>query len=704
VRSSVLCLVMLLTACGGGGGGRSNHPPPPSGIGAAGGTVQGPNGSQAVIPAGALSQATAIAVAVSSAGAPQLPAGMRAASDVFAFTPHGTTFATPATVTLPFDPSRVQTGFTPRVYKTNAAQSAWELTPGASVGTNTVSVQVSSFSWLVVGLVPPQITQQPQDIAVDAGGVAAFSVVAESTAHFEYQWQRSNDNGASFTNIAGAVGGGYELVTAAIDNGAQFRVIVSGAEGSTTSNAAILTVAANSGAPTITSQPQDRLVILGANATFSVTASGGGLGYQWERADPGSATFNAIAGETNAEYTLANAQNTDHNARFRVRVANPAGSVLSRAALLSVGALIPSTRRRIDEGVGTSVARLANGELRTWGSDDFATLGNGPGAVNRLLPGPVEGISDAVDISVGSRQVLALLANGAVRGWGGNFFGGLGYPRSSVPVETPRAIPGIPTATAVCAGVSSSLFLLPNGTVLTTGEQPLGDGGNLSDTRFEPVAVAGLENVSISAIACSSGSFAVLADRTLRAWGSSQPWVLGLGNGPQLTLNAAQVVPGLDNVIAISPSPSHTLVLRGDGSVWAWGQSNVGQLGTGSTQSDLGVPVATLANSGFTAVSAGFNFSMALRADGTVFVWGSNALGELATGAVLNPVFTATPRVVNGLCADVVEIAAEDNHPMAVCADGTVWSWGFNENGQVGNGQHGAPVTVPTQVGQLDLD
>ena len=121
----LLLAVCLLTACGGGGGntsggsGNSGGTQAPSGIGSAGGTVNGPNGAKVVVPAGALSQSTSIAVSQSSTGAPALPAGLSAVSEMFALTPHGTQFATPVTITIPFNASATN-GATPLLYKTNA--------------------------------------------------------------------------------------------------------------------------------------------------------------------------------------------------------------------------------------------------------------------------------------------------------------------------------------------------------------------------------------------------------------------------------------------------------------------------------------------------------------------------------------------------------------------------------------------------------
>jgi len=157
-RSALLLLAVLLADCGGGDG--SQQPAPsgasvPSGmIGTAGGTVTGPAGAQVVIPAGALTQNTAIAVSQSSAGAPALPAGVVTYGQTFAFTPHGTTFSSPATLTAPFDPASVPAGTTPVLYKTNAAQSDWEVVTGATVSGGTMSAQVTSFSYVLVGSPP----------------------------------------------------------------------------------------------------------------------------------------------------------------------------------------------------------------------------------------------------------------------------------------------------------------------------------------------------------------------------------------------------------------------------------------------------------------------------------------------------------------------------------------------------------------------
>lgn len=150
-RCIVIGFALGLAACGGGDdggddqGGAASTQPAPSGIGAAGGTVQGPNGSKVVIPSGALAVVTAIAVDQSSASAPPLPPGLTPIGQMFAFTPHGTTFAVPVTVTMPFDPASVPAGATPALFKTNA-QNEWVKVANATFGASSVSGQVTSFS------------------------------------------------------------------------------------------------------------------------------------------------------------------------------------------------------------------------------------------------------------------------------------------------------------------------------------------------------------------------------------------------------------------------------------------------------------------------------------------------------------------------------------------------------------------------------
>src|SRR5262245_2127452 len=125
MRLALACLFLILAGCGGGGSSPTQPPPKPQspqappahrGTGAAAATVSN-GGAQVVVPAGALAQATQIAIAQTNTGAPALPPDVTPVGPMFAFTPHGTTFAVPATVTLPYDPSLVAAGAQLQLYK-----------------------------------------------------------------------------------------------------------------------------------------------------------------------------------------------------------------------------------------------------------------------------------------------------------------------------------------------------------------------------------------------------------------------------------------------------------------------------------------------------------------------------------------------------------------------------------------------------------
>lgn len=153
----IATLLLGLVACGGGDDAAPAPappaPPPPPGtlIGAGGGTVTGPTGTTIVIPAGALTTETRINIEVTTTGSPALPANVAFPGQMFAITPHGTTFASPVTVTLPFNPALVPAGQTPALFKTNA-QNGWEQVPNAVFGATTVTAQVTSFSYFDVGV------------------------------------------------------------------------------------------------------------------------------------------------------------------------------------------------------------------------------------------------------------------------------------------------------------------------------------------------------------------------------------------------------------------------------------------------------------------------------------------------------------------------------------------------------------------------
>ena len=177
----------------------------------------------------------------------------------------------------------------------------------------------------------PAITTQPVSQTVNAGANVTFTVSATGTAPLGYQWMKSG------ANISGATSTVLTLSSVTAANAGTYSVRVSNTAGSVNSTAAILTVNAVAGAPAITSQPSSQTVTVGANVTFTVSATGTApLGYQWMK---GGAN---ISGATTTALTLSSVTTADAGA-YNVRVSNSAGSVNSATATLTVNPLVSST-------------------------------------------------------------------------------------------------------------------------------------------------------------------------------------------------------------------------------------------------------------------------------------------------------------------------------------------------------------------------
>ena len=245
---------------------------------------------------------------------------------------------------------------------------------GASNQTATLTFTVNAGSG-------PAITGQPADQSLCIGQAGSFTVTSSGT----YQWQLSTDGGTTWSNISGATSASYSVTGAANLNNNRYRCIVTGQCGSTTSSAATLTVNPTT---VISSQPTGLALCQGSSATFSVTAAGAGLAYQWQVSTDAGATWTAIPSANAASYNIPSVTTAQNNNQYRCVVTGTCGSATSSAATLQVSANITistqPTSQTVCEATTISFTSGAAGsgityqwQVSTDGGTTWTNLSNG---------------------------------------------------------------------------------------------------------------------------------------------------------------------------------------------------------------------------------------------------------------------------------------------------------------------------------------
>jgi alpha-tubulin suppressor-like RCC1 family protein len=340
-----------------------------------------------------------------------------------------------------------------------------------------------------------------------------------------------------------------------------------------------------------------------------------------------------------------------------------------------------------------------------WGAGPLGTAG---GVGDSVVPAPVIGLSGVRSVIGGGTNGYAVLADGTVHAWGSNYLGQLGNGWSNATSGGSRApvpVVGLSAVTAIAAGSGYAFALRNDGTVWAWGSNWHGELGNGTRTHSNvPVRVSGLTDVvAIAGGDTNNNGYALRADGTVWAWGAG--WG-ALGNGTYDEGSAVPVqVSGLTGVTAIGRDG---YALRGDGTVWAWGSNGAGELGNGEEcvpdePCVATTPVQVSGLTEVTSVAGAWENGYALRSDGTVWAWGADYNGDLGDGGDCGPYYCVSRTPVQTSITDVEQLVSLFYGGYALRSDGTVWSWGANFSGALGT--PAVPIdekaTSPVQVAGL---
>jgi alpha-tubulin suppressor-like RCC1 family protein len=327
-----------------------------------------------------------------------------------------------------------------------------------------------------------------------------------------------------------------------------------------------------------------------------------------------------------------------------------------------------------------TVALKSDGSLWAWGDNTYGQLGLGD-TTQRTSPTQVGSDNTWVAVTCGREHTVALKDDGSLWAWGSNRVGQLGLG-DMTDRHSPTQVGTDSDWAAVAGGYWHTVALKSDGSLWAWGDNTYGELG-LGDMswRTNPTQV-GSDTDWVAVAGGREHTLALKSDGTLWAWGRNDAGgQLGLGDTTD-RLIPTQV--GTENDwVTVACGAFHTVALKSDGSLWAWGDNTHGQLGQGgSDYTSHPSPARVGSDNAWEAVAGGGYHTVALKSDGSLWSWGWNDSGQLGQGDTID---RGSPTQV-GADTDWVAVACGYEHTVALKSNGTLWAWGFNWEGQLGLG------------------
>ena len=332
--------------------------------------------------------------------------------------------------------------------------------------------------------------------------------------------------------------------------------------------------------------------------------------------------------------------------------------------------------------------------LYAWGSGAGGRLGDGT-IVSKSSPVQIGTLKNWKQVAAGESHTVAVKTDGTLWAWGVNTSGRLG-DNTTAAKSSPVQIGSFTNWKQVSAS-SHTLAVKTNGTLWAWG---VGTAGQLGDSAFSdrssPVQLGLLTNWYQVAVGAQH-SLAIKTDNTLWAWGVNTNGQLG--NDTAANTQSPIQIGSLTNWRQVSAGINgrFSAAVKTDGTLWAWGLNTTGQLGDGTASNTNSSPVQVGLLTNWKQVSCGTDFSVAVKTDGTIWSWGNGATGRLGDNTIVSK---SSPVQIGSLTNwKQVSASSANGTASAVKSDGTLWAWGANTSGQLGDGttvSKSSPVWIGT--------
>jgi len=279
---------------------------------------------------------------------------------------------------------------------------------------------------------------------------------------------------------------------------------------------------------------------------------------------------------------------------------------------------------------------------------------------------------------------------------GGNVWGQLGLGDSWIGTyrSSPVQVGVLTTWSKVTGGGTFSLSTKDDGGLWAWGENGYGQAGTGNRVIYSsPVQIGSLTNWSD--INCGNVfSLSLKTDGTIWAWGRNNNGELAQGN--VINKSSPVQIGSLTTWVKIGAGNSSAAAIKTDNTLWTWGRNDDGQLGLGDVDIHRSSPVQVGSLTDWDKISVGVDFMAAIKTDNTLWMWGHNLYGQLGLEDLE---FRSSPVQIGSL-TNWDKVVCGAGHTLAVKTDGTLWSWGVNNRGELGQGDL-VKRSSPVQVGSL---